>query len=268
MEGKFIMFENENLVTEEVTENVETATEEAVEQVETPEKVYTEAEFNEKLSEAAGKRASRKEAKIRKEYDRDYGELIDVLKAGTGIEGGVREITKQLRDFYSQKGVEFPSEPNYTARDLEVLAKAEANDIIKSGFEDVIEEADRLNELGVENMTPREKALFVALTEHIKATETSKELAKLGVTEDVYNSPDFQEFASKFNPNTPIADIWNIYNQRQPKKEFKTMGSMKNTTVNTGVKDYYSPEEIDRLTEEDLDNPDVWNAVRRSMTGG
>jgi hypothetical protein len=34
-----------------------------------------------------------------------------------------------------------------------------------------------------------------------------------------------------------------------------------------GVKDYYSPEEIDRLTEEDLDDPQVWEAVRRSMTG-
>ena len=34
------------------------------------------------------------------------------------------------------------------------------------------------------------------------------------------------------------------------------------------VKDYYSPEEIERLTEEDLDNPKVWEAVRRSMTGG
>lgn len=268
MKGTFIMFENENLVTEEVTENVEdVTTEETSEQVETPEKVYTEAEFNEKLNEVSGKRASRKEAKIRKEYERKYGPLIDVLKAGTGIED-VGEMANTFKDFYSQKGIEFKSEPNYSTRDIEILAKAEANEIINSGFEDVIEEADRLNELGVENMSAREKAVFVELTKHIKNTETSKELAKLGVTEDVYNSPEFQEFASKFNSNVPIAEVLNYYNQQKPKKEFKTMGSVKNTTVDTGVKDYYSPEEIDRLTEKDLDNPHVWEAVRRSMTGG
>jgi hypothetical protein len=35
---------------------------------------------------------------------------------------------------------------------------------------------------------------------------------------------------------------------------------------NSGVKDYYSPEEIERLTEDDLRDPHVWEAVRRSMT--
>ena len=44
------------------------------------------------------------------------------------------------------------------------------------------------------------------------------------------------------------------------------MGSMKQSQGNV-VKDYYTPEEIERLTEEDLDNPKVWEAVRRSMTG-
>ena len=44
------------------------------------------------------------------------------------------------------------------------------------------------------------------------------------------------------------------------------MGSMRNG-VEPKVKDFYTPEEIERLTEADLDNEDVWNAVRRSMTG-
>ena len=33
------------------------------------------------------------------------------------------------------------------------------------------------------------------------------------------------------------------------------------------VKDYYTAEEIERLTDEDLDNDAVWEAVRKSMTG-
>jgi hypothetical protein len=265
------MNENENLVTE-VTENVEDVTTEEtsgqVEQIATPEKVYTEAEFNEKLNEVSGKRASRKEAKIRKEYDRNYGELIDVLKAGTGIEGGVREITKQLRDFYSQNGVEFPSEPNYTAKDIEILANAEANEIIKSGFEDVIEEADRLKDLGFENMNAKEKAVFVALTEHIKATETSQELAKIGVTEDVYNSPEFKEFSAQFTSDVPISKVYEIYTKTQPKKEYKDIGSIKHTTANdTGLKDFYSKEEAEKFTKADFDNnPALYKRVCESMT--
>ncbi len=261
MEGKFIMFENENLVTEEVTENVETATEETVEQVETP-KTYTDEEVN----QIVGKKLARQEQKIRKEFNRKYGELENVLRAGTGVDD-VSEMASTFRNFYEQKGIEIPSEPKYSSRDIEILAKAEANELINLGIEEVKEEADRLAQLGVENMTQRDKSLFLALNEHIKATETSRELAKLGITEDVYNSAEFQEFASKFNSNVPIAEVLNYYNQQKPKKEFKTMGSMKNTTVDTGVKDYYSPEEIERLTEEDLANPNVWNAVRRSMTG-
>ena len=42
---------------------------------------------------------------------------------------------------------------------------------------------------------------------------------------------------------------------------------MKQNVQNSGVKDYYSPEDIKNLTEEDLADPHVWEAVRRSMTG-
>ena len=52
----------------------------------------------------------------------------------------------------------------------------------------------------------------------------------------------------------------------KPKKEVKKIGSMKQG-ARAKVKDYYSPEEIDRLTDEELDNPAVWEAVRKSMTG-
>lgn len=257
------MLENENLVTEEVTENVENTTEE------TP-KTYTEAEFNarvnEKVKEVMGSKIARKEAKIRKEYERKYGDLEDVLKAGTGKEN-VEDMTDTFREFYQKKGINIPKKAEYSAKDIEILAKAEADEVIRGGFEEVIEEADRLKDLGVENMTAKEKAVFLALSEHIKNTEQSRELSKIGVTEDIYNSQEFKDFASKFNPNTPIAEIYDIYAKQQPRKEIKTMGSMKNNTADSGVKDYYSPEEIDRLTEKDLDNPLVWEAVRRSMTG-
>jgi hypothetical protein len=213
-----------------------------------------------------GKKLARQEAKLRKEYERKYGGLVDVLKAGTGKET-VEEMTDTFSEFYRAKGIDIPQKPTYSKSDIEVLARVEADEIIKSGFEEVVEEADRLNDLGVENMTEREKAVFIRLTDHIKNTETGRELSKLGVTEDVYGSDDFKSFASKFDSKTPITEIYEIYNKTQPKKEFKTMGSMKqNTTDNGVVKDFYSREEAMKFTVEDFNkNPELFKAVEKSM---
>ncbi len=252
------MENNENLVTEEiVTENVEQTTEET----QVSERTYTQAE----VDDIVGKAKYRAREQERKKYDRQYGGLFNVLKAGTGKES-VEEMTDTFADFYRGKGIDIPTEPTYSKSDLEVLARVDADEIIKSGFDEVREEADRLNELGVENMTAREKALFVKLTDHIKNTETSRELSKIGVKEDVYGSDEFKSFASKFDAKTPITEIYEIYNKTQPKKEFKTMGSMKQTTVDTGVKDFYSREEALKFTKADFDkNPALFEAVQKSM---
>ena len=148
--------ENENFVAE-TTENVEQTTEQ------TP-KTYTQEE----VDAIVGKRIARKEARIRKEYDRKYGDLEGVLKAGMGKED-VGEITEDLRVFYgSKKGIKLPEKLNYSAQDIEVLAKAEAQDLIKAGFEDVTDELNRLSDIGVQNMSAREKALFRELAEYHK----------------------------------------------------------------------------------------------------
>lgn len=246
---------DENLAAEQVAENVEQTTEQ------TP-KTYTQEE----VDAIVGKRIARKEAKIRKEYDRRYSDLEAVLKAGTGKES-VEEITDTFKQYYGARGVKLPQKQDYSQQDIAILARADADEIIRGGFEDVVEEADRLKSIGAEKMTARDKALFVALTDHIKSTQASRELSKLGVTEDVYGSKEFQDFASKFNSKTPITEIYDLYRKTRPQKDIKPMGSMKQGKENTGAKDYYTPEEIARLTEEDLDDPKVWEAVRRSMTG-
>lgn len=259
------MLENENLVTEEVAENVEQTTEETpiVEETQPAEKTYTQAE----VDAIVGKAKARAKAKITKEKDREYGDLIETLKAGMGEdEDDVGKITGKLRTFYEDQGIEMPKRASYTARDLEILARAEADEYIRAGFEDVVEEADRLAAIGAANMTDREKAVFEILANHVKKTEESDKLAKIGVPADVYNSAEFQEFAAQFTSNVPITDVYSIYEKTKPRKNYQTIGSMKQSQEN-GDKDYYSPEDIDRLTEEDLDKPGVWEAVRRSMTG-
>ncbi|MBP3920840.1 MAG: hypothetical protein J6D28_04670 [Bacilli bacterium] len=266
--------ENENLVLDG-TENVEETTEETqgteteptiekpVEEVKEPEKLYTEEDFNKKLDEVLAKKIARKEAKIRKEYDSKYGRVESVLKTGLGVDS-IEEATNQLSDFYTKKGIQMPSEPTYNERDMEVLAKAEADDIISSGLDEVVEEVNRLAEKGVNNMTPREKATFQRLAEYRQNAERNKELASIGVKEEVYDSQDFKDFASQFNSNTPITKVYEYYTKTLDKPTPEKMGSMKNGNSQE-EKTYYSPEDVDKLTEKDLDDPTIFKRVRESM---
>lgn len=243
---------NENFV--EQTENVEQTTEQ------TP-KMFTQDEVN----EIVGKSKARTRAKIEKEFQKKYGDLEAVLKAGTGKEN-VEEMTDTFKQFYQKKGIKIPETPAYSAADIEVLARAEADDIIRSGYEEVVEEVDRLADLGADKMTAREKAVFQALAEHRQNAERGRELSKLGVTEDVYNSKEFTDFAGMFKPNTPITDVYNIYHKTH-RKEYQTMGSMKNSeSTDSGVKDFYTRDEALKFTKKDFDkNPALFKAVEASM---
>ena len=249
----------ENLVTEQVTENVEQTTEESPK--------YTEAEFNAKLDEVLGKKIARREAKIRREYERKYGNLEEVLKTGTGEED-VDKIADSFKDFYAKKGIKFPDKPRYNEREIEVLAKAEAEDIIRAGYDEVVEEVNRLADIGAANMTAKEKAVFRTLAEHRQSTDRAKELKSIGVTEDVFNIKEFKDFSAKFAANTPVKDIYDIYAKTQPKKDIKPMGSMKNTNAgDNGVKDFYTYEEAVKFTKKDFDkNPALFKKVQESMT--
>ena len=252
------MNENENLALNEGAENAEHTAEQT-------EKTYTEAEFNAKLDEVLGKKIARNEAKIRKEYDRKYGELESVLRAGMGKED-MGEITEDLRKFYGSKGVKIEKKPEYSAQDIETLARADANEIIRMGDEEAVEEFERLEALGTK-MTKRDQATFRLLAEHLQNAQTSRELSSIGVTEDVYNSAEFKEFKSQFNSNVPITKVYDLYSKTLPKKEIKNPGSMKSTTVaDDGVKDFYSYEESLKFTKKDFDkNPALYKAVCDSM---
>lgn len=252
------MLENENLVTE-VAENVEKATEE------TPKKMFTQDELN----DAIGKAKARERAKITKQYERqnsELNELVETLKAGTG-KNGVRELNDTFTNFYESKGIKISKKPDYTDKDIEVLARADADYFISGGLEEVVEEVDRLAALGVDKMSAREKATFKTLAEYRQLAERGNELSKIGVTADTYNSKKFKEFAGKFSSKTPIAEIYEIYAKTQPKKQVKTMGSMRNAVSDdTTVKDFYTREEALQFTKKDFDkNPELYKAVVDSM---
>ena len=269
--------ENENLVNE--TENVEQqTTEENVDGVDvgeetvdtTENKVTTETPTvetftKEQVDEMIAKKLARKEAKIRREYENKYSRLETVVNTGLGT-NSIEESTSKLEEFYKRKGIDIPTAPTYSEREAELLAQGEADDIISAGYDEVVEEVDRLANIGVENMSARDKALFSKLATYRQAIEQENEVRALGISKDEINSQEFKDFSSKLNPNLSLKEKYEMYSQIKPKKVTKKIGSVK-SGMTSQVKDYYSPEEIERLTEEDLDDPKVWEAVRRSMTG-
>ena len=252
------MENNENFVAEQAAENVEQTTEQ------TP-KLFTQEE----MSAAVGKAKARERAKVTKQFERQYGGLKKVLTAGTGIED-IGEMTDTFRQHYTKRGIEMPKQIDYSTyndADLSVLAQHDAESIIGGGYEEVVEEVDRLAEIGIENMTAREKATFKALAEYRQSTERGRELSAIGVTEDVYNSDEFKKFASNFNPNVPIKDVFDIYRKTQPQKQYQTTGSMKsNVSTNNGIKDFYTPDEAKKFTREEVrNNPLLAQKIEESM---
>ena len=269
------MEDNKELVTE-VTENVEEQTTEEIvdgntnttEEVteEKKGKFYTDEEFDKVIQ----KRLGRQERTLKREFKKqlsDYKEIESVLNAGLGT-SNIKEATENLKEFYSKRGVQFPtSEPTYDENDMKVLANAEANSIIDLGFEDVVEEVDRLAEIGADNMTPRERLVFTKLAEYRKSEQDKQELAKIGVNEEALKETEFVDFAKNLNPSMSIKDKYEMYLKFRPKPKVETIGSMKNNTSgDTGVKDFYTRDEALKFTKKDFDNnPALYKAVQNSM---
>lgn len=255
----------ENIVVTEVTENVgEQTTEQTVEA-----KMYTEEEFNQRMDEILAKKIARKEAKIRKEYDEkfaQYKEAEAVLNAGLGT-SNIKDATTNLKDFYEKKGVKIPSyQPEFSDDDMKVLASNEAQKIIDLGFEEVVEEVDRLADKGLDNMTAREKHIFSQLAEYRRSETDKRDLAKIGVSEAALKDKDFQEFAANLNPKMSMKDKYETYLKYRPKPQVEQIGSMKNTGKEEAVKDFYSREEALKFTKADFDkNPALFMAVQNSM---
>lgn len=277
------MEDNENVVLEG-TENVEEqATEKLVdgssvvttdtegsEEATTEEgKVYTQADIdklvNAKVDELLPKKLERAKSKMQREYLEKYGRTETVLKAGLGVEN-IEQATDKLADFYKSKGIRIPDQNTYSEHDLAVLANAEANEIINLGYDDLVEEVDRLADKGIDRMTAREKLVFTKLAEERTKQESIKELAQIGVKPEALNDSEYKEFASKLNPSLSAKEKYEMYLKIKPRPKVETIGSMKSTQKDK-VKDFYTEDEISRMTLDDLNDPKVWEAVRRSMTG-
>ena len=270
--------ENEMLEHTNETENVDTqSTEENVENVEQntqeteteksdevkKEKTFTQAE----LDAIVKRRLERQASNLQRENEEKYSKLEQVLKAGLKTDS-LDDATNQLMDFYAKQGVEIPKETNYSQRDLELLSKAEAESIISSGYEDIVDDVERLASKGIDKMTQREKLVFKNLAEERQKIEQVNELKSIGVKDDVLNDSNFKDFANKFDKSrASIKEIYEMYEKTLPvEKEVEPIGSMKSTSTKNELKDFYTFDEAKNFTREDFDkNPELFKRVEKSM---
>ena len=175
-----------------------------------------------------------------------------------------KDIPEELGDIQI---VIFGHSHKYSEEETNLLANAEADEIIKSyTFKELVDEVDALADIGVDNMTERDKIVFMKLAKERQRQEEQKDLLSLGINKKDIEDSEFKEFSNKLNPELSLKEKYELFLQVKPKKETKKMGSMQSGATSK-VKDYYTAEEIERLTDEDLDNDAVWEAVRKSMTG-
>lgn len=210
-------------------------------------------------------RLARERSKFEQNIKREYGPLMDVLSAGTG-KTNPREIAEHLRTYYQGKGATLPEQPAFSERDIAILAQADAKEIISFGADEVKDEVARLEKLGDDGRSPKENALLRVLAEHQQAQQRRADFLEHGITEQELESTDFQALVDLCSASTPAEKICEHYRLLHPKQAIQTMGSVQNTPTDTkGIKDFYTPEDVDRLTAADYKNPKVMERVRESM---
>lgn len=253
----------------ELTDTIETET--PVEEKEEDSRPQGRYVTDEEIDKIVDRRVARKMSKWEREREKDlipYREAEAVLNAGLGT-SNIQEATKKVRESYEEQGVKIPefnlSTPR-SQREEEILAKADANDIIEDGLDAMIEEANRLSDIGYSNLSNKDKVIFNTLAEKITEEKNKQGLKKIGVSEEILKDKDFVSFKKKFAFNTPIEEIYGLYKKTEPKPKVEKIGSMKNNKGTT-VKDFYTYEEASKITREELDkNPELVKAIEMSMS--
>lgn len=258
----------EELTSEENTQEEETLvddssqSEEEIKEEEPQGKFYTDEEFNKAVNEVADRRVARKMRKFERELDK-YKDTENVLKSQLGGEN-IDEINTNLRNLYENEGVQLPS--RYVSEDkgyIEYLATQDSDDVISEGYDAIKSEANRLATIGYDNLNSKDKIVFTKLCDALDKEEDKRTLKSLNVDTKILDDNDFISYRQQFNRNVPISKIYEMYSGIKETK-INTPGDLSNNS--TVEKEYFTDEEIANLTMEDLDDPAIWEKVRKSQT--
>lgn len=227
-------------------------------------------ELQEEFNMTMQKRLSRQKTNLQREYDSKYSKVESLLSAG--LRGkDLDENVKLLEEMYKEQGIDIPtqSQTHYSKRDIEILANAEADSIIADGYDVIVDETERLLKKGYENMTERDKIIFKKLDEAKKSTENLKEIRKLGLQDDFVNNEDFKNFIKEYElpDSMSFSKKYELYakSNLKNKEPVKNPGSMRNTDSKV-ERDWFTSEEVDQLTKEQYNDPNIMKKIERSFS--
>ena len=244
---------DDNEVSAEETEDDKSEEETAEE----PEKVETFTQ--DQVDDMIQKRIKREKNKFDREYKDlqskldKYEELAYLTQQGLEADDFEDTLNKS-REFYSKKGIVYnPTKKN--TEDDEIIASYKANEIIDTSdsTEDIQEVIDELLQKGTK-ISAREKLIAEKLIGELNSRNRLNQLKSIGVEEKVYNSKEFKDFEKKFDKNTPISDVYELYKAKylSQQKEIKNPGSMKNEAEKS-KKTFITEKEYDKMTDEEIE---------------
>ena len=125
-------------------------------------------------------------------------------------------------------------------------------------------EANRL--ASQQKLSVRERETFNRLCEKLTQMNDERNLISNGVDSSILQNDDFNKFRSQFNSAVKIQDIYSMYQKMTGniKEMPASPGSAKTVTPVEQVKDYISPEDFDKLTDEQLNDPRIMAIVDKS----
>lgn len=248
------------------------------------EKTFTQADIDEIVKERLSRDRKKyadyyqnKERLQRLETENMTLKELSVVLNEANVEGTPAEQINQLRSYYG-----------LTKKQAEQVVDASANkgaeDDTKSFInatrferkasdDDVVDEVERILEIPAHKRNEGDNAKLEVLENRYGAikfksdyNEAKKAFDSIGEGDfaELISSDEFKDFAE--GSNAPLKTIVQKYLKYAGKtKQPKSPGSAKDTGGTT-AKEFYSPAEVDKLTEEQLSNPKIWEKVRESMT--
>ena len=148
--------------------------------------------------------------------------------------------------------------------------------------EDIMEVFDQI--MKQEYMDDFTKMLYDGLSKELCLIMAEDELRQKGKDYKVIRDDDFIDFAKNFANNLPLGDIYRLYESRVLKEKmkepqrgmgdfgseermmFSPAGSLKDNMKQGGIKDFYTPDEVDDFSLDDFrKNPKLLDIVNKSI---
>lgn len=279
-----------------MTENMENMEQDTLvaEQVEEP-KTYSQDEVDNIVkSRLAREKVKNKSLKAENDKlaksNRSYRILSEILDKKGGFKGDPDKQLEHVRTYYKLSDSELEQikeNVDYDPKsEKQTMAYFNAKRFVEQSDPDEIqEEYERIKDIPEERRSLSDKELFRQIKPHSadevkKSIDADKEWFEQNVGGDFLEFLRSEEFAG-FMDGTGLSvrkgmeKFVKLKGSQAVKTAFQksensgkkptSAGSAKDSGASE-LKEYYSPEDVDRLSDKDLDNPEIVKRIRQSMT--